>query len=168
MDGPLRRPLALVARPLYKDVERWTRNRKASVPDAVLESLNSDDLRKLYVDQRAPRLATPASVELLAEYQSRDGRRIVTVRYRLAFLKWTEGELGLGVYPNFTFLAAPGKPLRFIGFGLTLIDSGDYDGDGESELLFRYKGGDGDGNEYGYKLLYNRLEKFCFFQMLYH
>ena len=35
--------------------------------------------------------------------------------------------------------------MRFLGSDLLLIDAGDYDGDGRSELLFRKSGYDYDG-----------------------
>ena len=166
--GPLRRPLVLVARPSYKDVDQWTRKQKTSVPGAVIDSLNSEELRDPYGEQWAPKRASSANVEMVSEYVSKNARRILTVRYRSEALKSDPEGSSPWKCANFTFLAVAGKPLRFLGPGMTLIDAGDYDGDGESEILFRNKGTDGDGNEYGYTLFYGHLEKTCAFSMTYH
>lgn len=64
-------------------------------------------------------------------------------------MRQEKGCEGPGEFPNEWFLYACNK-LRSIGSDLVLIDAGDYDGDGVSEVLFRI-GGIGD-TEYGYYL----------------
>ena len=57
-----------------------------------------------------------------------------------------------------------GKTVRFVSSSLALIDAGDYDGDGGSEVVFLKTGYDYDA----YILLYARLAKQAEFGWTYH
>jgi hypothetical protein len=51
-----------------------------------------------------------------------------------------------------------------LGSELSLVDAGDYDADGESELLFWYSG----YNQDGYTLLFDGLRKQVSYRWKYH
>ena len=57
-----------------------------------------------------------------------------------------------------------GKQLDFIGREMTLLDAGDYDGDGKSELLFWHSG----YNEDGYILISDSFTQKTAFTWKYH
>ena len=47
--------------------------------------------------------------------------------------------------------------MHYIGVGIDLIDAGDYDGDGHSEFVFKYRGYNLDGYEMFMMILIVRL-----------
>jgi len=57
-----------------------------------------------------------------------------------------------------------GESIRYLGYGLTLVDAGDYDNDGKSEALFWYNA----YNRNGYVLLYDGFRKRSEFIWSYH
>ncbi len=62
------------------------------------------------------------------------------------------------------YVADPSGAINFLDSGLWLVDAGDYDRDGKSELLFaidRYNVG-------GYELFYREFKKHATFQFIYH
>jgi hypothetical protein len=62
------------------------------------------------------------------------------------------------------FAATPrGEPI-FPGQGMWLVDAGDYDNDGRSELVFAIDR----ANEGGYELFYDDFKKHAVFQFYYH
>ncbi len=58
----------------------------------------------------------------------------------------------------------PTGAIRFLDSGMRLVDAGDYDRDGKSELLFSINR-DGIG---GYELLYDEFRKHATLQFIYH
>jgi len=66
-------------------------------------------------------------------------------------------------WANQWFLVRDGKP-KFLGSSLELIDAGDYDKDGSSEVVFHRS----DYNYDGYVLLYDRLRQRAEFGWIYH
>jgi hypothetical protein len=65
---------------------------------------------------------------------------------------------------NQWFVVTPGGEIRFLGAGMWLVDFGDYDNDGKSEVVFsidRY-------NQGGYELFYDDFKKSAVFQFSYH
>jgi hypothetical protein len=62
------------------------------------------------------------------------------------------------------FLSSPGR-VRVLGLDMTVLDAGDYDGDGRSELLVKFARYDHDG----YTLFYGRdFERSVSFGWMYH
>ena len=55
-------------------------------------------------------------------------------------------------------------PLQFLGSEMTLLDTGDYDGDGYSEFVFWVNG----YNENGYRIVFGRLQETATFVWHYH
>jgi hypothetical protein len=62
------------------------------------------------------------------------------------------------------FTVSPAEEAKFIGQGMWLVDGGDYDNDGRSEIVFaidRY-------NEGGYELFYDDFKGHAEFRFSYH
>jgi len=57
-----------------------------------------------------------------------------------------------------------GESIDYLGSEMTLLDAGDYDGDGESELLFWHSGYNSDG----YVLIYRDFHEKAEFLWNYH
>jgi hypothetical protein len=62
------------------------------------------------------------------------------------------------------YVVEPGGTVRFLDSGMWLVDAGDYDNDGKSELVFAVSGYDWDG----YELFYDDLRKSAIFKFIYH
>ena len=62
------------------------------------------------------------------------------------------------------FVISPSKKVKYLGAGMNLIDAGDYDNNGKSELMFTISG----QNEGGYKLFYDGFKKHATFEFNYH
>ena len=62
------------------------------------------------------------------------------------------------------FAVSPEHGAKFIGSAMWLVDAGDYDNDGRSEIVFSID----DNNSGGYKLLYDDFKKHSTFEFSYH
>ena len=62
------------------------------------------------------------------------------------------------------FVITPRKEIHSIGEGMSLIDAGDYDNDGKSEIVFSIAGQDTSG----YKIFYDDFKKHATFEFTYH
>ncbi len=62
------------------------------------------------------------------------------------------------------FMVDPQKTIRFLGDDMWLVDAGDYDNDGKSEVLFAIDG----YNRGGYELFYDDFKKHVRFEFSYH
>ena len=62
------------------------------------------------------------------------------------------------------FVITPEQQVRFLGSNMWLVDAGDYDNDGKSELVFSID----DNNRGGYKLFYDDFSRIAMFEFSYH
>ena len=62
------------------------------------------------------------------------------------------------------FVVTPEQKVLFLGSSMWLVDAGDYDGDGKSELVFSIDG----YNLGGYKLFYDDFRQRASFEFGYH
>lgn len=148
-EAPADRPLVVVSRPFFTDPAGWKRVGP------------SDDLRERVFPQfkaRAGRQVNcpkdpETSVEfeysarhlvLLAGYADKQGRRLVAVSLNPK-LNGCDGPTEPAWWPNWYLLPADGGQPVFLGEGLELVDAGDYDHDGRSEVIFWYSGYNLDG-----------------------
>jgi hypothetical protein len=138
-DGPVRRPLVVVTGPHVEDPDQW----KPAAPESgLLQRGRASFLAKL-AEENPALSSEPANVQLMKCYRSARGQLL------LAFL--IDGKApppdevpGPEWGPHWFVIDAAGT-VRFLGNDLLLIDAGDYDGDGRSELVFRKSGYDADG-----------------------
>lgn len=145
-DAPARRPVVVVSRPNYRDPARWKRDQP---PPEVLTRLMPEFASRVVLtceggDETVDTIAryTAADLRVTQAYRAGTGERLVGVR--------AAPERATCDGPDFDeawsahwFLV--GTEVEFLGVGLTLVDAGDYDGDGVSELLFWYSGYNRDG-----------------------
>lgn len=170
MKVPEYRPLILVSKPYFSDPEHW----KPFIADENLK-------KKLFVPLRlvmgkfnayncpgGPDVNEPVPFDFKLEdvliyksYGSSNGKKIVA-------LGLNSGKYGCdGPQPPEwadNWFLIDGENLDYIGREMTLVDAGDYDNDGKSELLFWHNG----YNEDGYILISNSFRDKSEFLWGYH
>lgn len=166
---PQYRPLVLVSEPNFADPEQW----KPFTPDEsykiklyvplriAIGRFNQFKSYGVNLDQIKPYTFTPEDIMFYKCYSSASGKKLVAIG--LNFKKFP----GEGMNPaewKDTWFLLDGENIDFLGRELTLIDSGDYDNDGKSELLFWHSGYDEDG----YVLMYNSVSEEVEYLWRYH
>jgi len=164
-DAPSGRPLVVVSRGVVRDPNRWKPYQPADALRAVLfESFkaHAGPASTCSVDSETPiPLAyTIQGLVFSPSYQDRAGRQLVT----------------LGLDPRRNNCDGPadsawathsfvlGNEVLYLGQDLALVEAGDFDSDGTSELLFWYSG----YNEDGYTLFYDGFRKHVDYHWTYH
>jgi hypothetical protein len=164
---PLLRPLIADSQPYYQDPDGW----KPSHPsDRAAASLRAQFRKKF---PTVTNCATPndaeekpwpyrdADLKIQKAYSSVHGWSVVVLvldRYNCDFQGPGES------FEDQWFAVSPQGDVRFIGHGMWLVDAGDYDNDGKSEVVFaidRY-------NEGGYELFYDDFKGHAVFRFSYH
>ena len=157
---PVFRPLVAISRPKYADPDRWKPIHLA--PDVARQAYSlfrsvvgirldcgSDTIRYDYSDK----LIQPSG----KAYRSAKG-------YVLLELKTSHTCNDAPVVEEWEepvwFLLREGTA-KYLGRSLALVDAGDYDGDGTSEVVFQYSG----YNRGGYVLLHNHLTQVAEFHL---
>ena len=161
------RPLVANSRPYFRDPESW---KPAQLPAEAVRLLRQEFRRQF------PRVCKESSEgeTKLEPFLYRDDEVAVVKAYAskkgwaIAELHLEEGaecdseEAGFGL--DAWFVADPQRLARFLDQGIRLLDTGDYDNDGQSELVFsidRYNRG-------GYELFYDNFRKRAVFEFFYH
>ena len=128
--GAVYRPLILVSAPNVQDPDRWQR---AGRDDSLVKRA-IDSFRAAVQKENAKFNLADGVVELLKAYRSRSGS--------LLFALIVTGQApapeevpGPEWSPHWFVTEGPDQ-VRFLGSELMLVDAGDYDGDGHSELVF--------------------------------
>jgi hypothetical protein len=160
------RPLVAISRPNFQDPDRW---RIVQPPAGVVEQV-----RKAY-RARFPRVTNctkdDVETELPWSYSNADIR---LHRVYVSRSEWYLAELSLQEYicdgppdepfKNHWFVVTPNGTVRFLDSSMWLVDAGDYDNDGKSELVFSID----DYNRGGYKLFSDEFRKKAVFKFSYH
>jgi hypothetical protein len=163
--APNRRPLALLSRSSGRDARGWKAVRPpGELMPELFEAfrLQAGAARDCSSDAEQPRPFSygRSDVRISKSHEDRSGRRIVTLGLD-ARRNACDGPRE-SAWASHTFLVADG--IKFLGTGLSLVDAGDYDGDGRAEILFWYSG----YNEDGYSLLYDDFAGRVDFRWKYH
>jgi len=165
-DASLYRPLVAVSQPYFKDPESW---KASKLPADVIRLLRQEFRRRFPSVSNCtnpagaaekPWLYKDENIRILKKYSS--DRRWSVVQVRL-------GEYRCDGPPDDPFLdywfaLSPTNAIRLLGSEMWLVDAGDYDNDGKSELVFsidRY-------NQGGYELFYDDFQKHATFEFGYH
>ncbi|MCA3000690.1 MAG: hypothetical protein ACK5O6_01650 [Betaproteobacteria bacterium] len=164
----LRRPLVVASRPNFKDPGGWTRiGATAEIRTQALRAFRSKmgRLCKEGPSEKIPYVAYQYSTNDInvRSHRSSSGAVILTVALDRG-VHCNGGGAGDGSVDSQTFGFNAAGVSRFLGSGLLLVDAGDYDGDGKSELLFtisRYNRG-------GYVLFSDTFAKLAQFEFSYH
>jgi hypothetical protein len=166
--GDLRlRPLIANSQPYYKDPDGW----KPSNPSAkAVTALRAQFRKKFPVvtncatpndSEEKPWPYRDADIKIQKSYSSIHRWSVfglVLDRYRCDFQGPDEA------FQDQWFAVSPQGEVKFIGQGMWLVDAGDYDNDGNSEIVFaidRY-------NEGGYELFYDDFKGHAVFRFNYH
>lgn len=160
------RPLVANSRPYFKDPERWKpnspsanlltdlrRNFRAKFPK--LCHSNEDEMKLEPLDYK------DEDVQLTKAYVSNSGW--VLAEMHLQAIDCADAEAGFEIDDPW-FAVDPKGTVRYLDAGLWLVDAGDYDNDGRSELLFWIHRED----EGGYELFYDNFKKHTVFHFSYH
>jgi hypothetical protein len=146
--APENRPLIVISHGSAIDPSRW-----------ATSVLSMKDKKRLFgkfqkvaggalVCPQDPEVAVPfnyslKNIEVLTCLKDKDGRQLVTLRLRpTKESENCDGPLD-SAWDQHTFMLSASA--TYLGVGLELVGAGDFDGDGQSELLFWHTGYDEDG-----------------------
>ncbi len=165
---PLFRPLVANSQPFFADPDAW----KAAELSAENIALARAEFHRSYPKlcrasedveaQPEPLNYRDEDLYVVKSYASRGGWKIVRLHLPDA-IDCLDEESGLEIDDPW-FVITPQNTAQFLDSGIWLVDTGDYDNDGNSELVFsidRYNRG-------GYELFYDNFRKRAVFQFSYH
>jgi hypothetical protein len=165
--APLYRPLITNTKPYYKDPDAW----RPFNPSQDLTTRLRQEFRKHY-----PKLCRTSEadesklesfayrdedVEVIKAYTSKRGLSIA--RMHLQAIECNDIEAGFDIEDPWFVVDVRGS-VRYLDAGMWLVDAGDYDNDGQSEVLFSLAS----DNVGGYELFYDEFTKRVRFQFNYH
>ncbi|MBN1473771.1 MAG: hypothetical protein JW914_04085 [Syntrophaceae bacterium] len=164
---PVRRPLVAVSKQYFSDPQGWKRHKPT--PKLIMQTLKI--MRKSAPavckegqsekQQLIPFHYTQDDLEIRA-HKSINGSVLLTVSMNDVF--YCEGGDGDGGYDAQTFAISPTGKTYYLGPGLILVDAGDYNGDGSSELVMALSL----YNRGGYVLFSNSFIEEARFEFGYH
>lgn len=169
MGGPVHRPIVLNSRDRCGDPEHWRPREEDPGLWPRIETTLRDVSKNIYdCDSNGKHIPFDVRAsDLIVEegYVSDLGTILVTVSVRRPIGLLERCELLSGTeWKSHTMAIMRSGKVTYLGAGLRLIDAGDYDGDGHSELIFQ-------SNEYnldGYLIAYDSFRKFATFRWNYH
>lgn len=155
---PQDRPLIVLSNGSAADPSKWT--------PATLSLKDKERLFAAFTKVAGPALICPKdpeapvpfkytieNIEVLGCLKDKGGRQLVTLRLQPVKESETcDGPLD-SAWDQHTFLLLGG--VKYLGIGLEFVGAGDFDGDGQSELLFWHSG----YNEDGYLLFSNSFKQ---------
>jgi hypothetical protein len=163
---PVYRPLVAVSQPNFKDPESWKRT---PAPDEIVKLIRQEfrkkfptvnNCKKITDEESAPWQYQDHDIKILKTYSS--NRHWFLARVRLSEYRCDGPDEE--AFLDYSFAVSPTNEVTLLGAGLWLVDAGDYDQDGKSELVFaidRYDAG-------GYELYYNDFKAHATFSFGYH
>lgn len=165
-DGPVYRPLVVNSQPYFADPDSW----KPVTPDSNLTTRLRQEFRKKFPNvtncedagQNAAKswAYQDSNIKISKTYSSASGWFIAAV---LLDGYQCDGPYDSPFIDQWFAVSVQGT-VKFLDEGMWLVDAGDYDNNGKSELLFaidRYNRG-------GYELFYNEFTKHAKFEFSYH
>jgi hypothetical protein len=166
LDSPVYRPLIVSSRRQFSDPDGWKRGRPSAKQVSALRAEFAkkfpevDNCDRDTDEQAKPWHYKASDIRVTKFYASRGG--------------WSVASLALSPYrcdgpvddafDSQLFAISPAGQIQYLDQGLWLVDAGDYDGDGKSELVFaidRYDAG-------GYALYYGDFSKHATASFHYH
>src|ERR1700733_1127830 len=164
---PVFRPLIAMSQPNVSDPEQWKR---AELGRGLIAAARQQFRRKFpkAANCRSPEENVPRpwkyrddDIRVTKAYSSKDGRSMIELKF--------DGYACDGPYDDTGFVGQwyaiePSGTGRVFGKDMWLVDAGDYDEDGKSEVLFSIDGYD----EGGYRLFYQSFSKSAEFVFSYH
>ncbi|MCX5727210.1 MAG: hypothetical protein NT030_08670 [Candidatus Saganbacteria bacterium] len=163
---PKFRPLILVSKPNFRDPAKWkpfmalkeTRNqlfpefkKVAGTAKRCLTDQGTDQISYIY---------QPQDLTIFKSYKNELRQKLISIGLNPELYK-CDGIVDPQWKPYWFLID---KQIRYIGTELMLVDAGDYDNDGKSEMIFWHSG----YNEDGYSLFYNNFNSRTDFYWKYH
>ena len=163
---PVYRPLVALSQPNFSDPEMW---RPAEAAPALAASARQVFHKRFPKTQNCtasddkpkPSSYSDEDIKVIHTYASNKGWSLI----ELSLSGWacdTIAEYG-GPFDGQWYAAGPSGNLSFLGADMVLVDEGDYDSDGSSELVFSING----YNTAGYRLYYSNFTKSAEFLFYY-
>lgn len=163
---PVYRPLVAVSQPNVDDPEGWKRaETRPFLLGAARKGFRAQfphvtNCSKNQPDSPGPWHYEDEDIRVKTAYGSTNGWFVVEVLLRGNECDGPPDDPFVGQW----FLVPPKGDIRYLGGNMWLVDAGDYDHDGKSELLFALAGYD----EGGYRLFYADFQKQVSFAFAYH
>jgi hypothetical protein len=163
---PLYRPLIAVSQPNVSDPEQWKRAQLSQELIAAarqqfrIKFPKATNCRNAEENIPRPWKYRDEDIQIAKAYSSKDNWSLVELNLTG---NACDGEFH-GEYHGQWYVVEPSGAARFLGADMWLVDAGDYDNDGKSEVLFAI---DGD-NQGGYRLFYRDFTKNAEFAFHYH
>jgi len=165
LDEPVLRPLVAVSKPNYSDPENWKPTRPTSEIIAAV--------RQSYLS-RFPKIAN-CIARTIARQKSQtasQGEAISVQKLYGSNRNWFLAEAqsrycdggDIREFSSRWFVITPERQVQYLGSNMWLVDAGDYDNDGKSELIFSID----DYDRGGYKLFYDDFKRRTAFEFSYH
>jgi len=167
---PVFRPLVVNSRPFFVDPDSW---KPARVSDEVTEVLRREFRRKFPKvsncttqdnETAKPWRYPDADIKIIKAYSSKRAWTAAAVLLAGSRCQLPPGDPTYDAFDSQWFAMGPHNEIRFLGQGMWLVDAGDYDNDGRSELVFATAG----YNRDGYKLFYEDFKRHAGFEFSYH
>jgi hypothetical protein len=161
------RPLVANSQPYFKDTEAWKPFTPSQSLIAVLQRAFRKQFPRLCRSSKAdesklePFPYRDEDVKLVKAYSSKLGW--VVARLHLEAIDCEDVEAGFDIDDPW-FVVDPQASAAYLDAGMWLVDAGDYDNDGKSELVFSINR----ENRGGYELFYNDFKKRAAFEFSYH
>lgn len=167
LGGLLYRPLIANSKPYFKDPDAWKPATLSPAATAALQQAFRKKFPKMCrsseTDQSKlePFPYHNEDVKLVKSYGSVSSR--IVVRLHLGAIDCNDVEAGDDIDDPW-FVMDTDNSVKYLDSGIWLVDAGDYDNDGKSELVFSINR----ENEGGYEIYYDDFRKHATFKFNYH
>jgi hypothetical protein len=168
-DAVVYRPLVANSQPHFKDPEEWKPFQATSAEfiKPFRQGFRQKFPKLCRTSKSNPSGLEPFSyrdqdVKLIRVYASKEGWSIARLHLEGA-IDCSDTEAGFEIDDPWFAAKAQGS-VQYLDSGMWLVDAGDYDDDGKSELVFSIVR----DNRGGYELFYDEFKKHATFEFLYH
>ena len=166
-DASVYRPLVTNSKPFVTDPDHW---KPSQLSAELLLSLRQQFRRhfgklcQLGKDQTTlkPFPYSDENIKIVQAYTSQAGWAVARLHLGRA-IDCQDTEAGFEIDDSW-FVIDPQRSVRYLDDGLWLVDAGDYDNDGHSELVFSINR----DNRGGYEMFYDDFKKRAVFEYSYH
>lgn len=162
------RPLITNSQPYFRDPDGW---KPAQLPWQLIGVLrqqfrlrfsNLCKVSEADETKLLPFAYQDKDIKLIKAYASKSGWVLARLHLEEA-IDCKDVEAGSGIGDSW-FVVDPQKNVKYLDQGMCLVDAGDYDNDGKSEIVFSLAG----YNRGGYEMFYDDFKKWTRFEFSYH
>lgn len=166
-NSPTYRPIVLVSKENYRDPQAWKPFKpKRNILNILLPKIEETISDVVMIDpdtyKKTPFQYQAKDLTLFKSYKSLNNAKIIQVGFDIKNID-CGGEVDPEC-PSQWFYIDKDNNTIYLGVKLEVVDAGDYDNDGNSEVIFWHSG----YNEDGYIMYYNNFENSATFSWKYH